>query len=728
MAGLLLATALTVADRRGVVGDDGAALGPALAGHASAGSTPLAAFFMAVVDLGAVLVSLYALGYGRGETAPRRVLPFVPAFLAGMNLVLLADDAFTFLLAWEFMSLTSWALVLREHESRGPRARGLPLSRHGEHRDRGPAAVLRPAGRPGRRLRLRHHPRPRPGHGAAARWCCSWPCCGAGSKAGLVPLHVWLPPAHAAAPSHVSALMSGVMTKVAVYAAMRILFDLAGPPAWWWGAVLMLLGAASAVLGLLYALMQNDLKRLLAYSTVENIGIVYIALGFALAFTADGLPAAAAIALSAALLHALNHTLFKSLLFMGAGAVLHATRRARHGPPGRADPRLPVTSACFLVGAAAISALPPLNGFVSEWLLFQAVLVSPSSAAVGLLRFLAPAVGALLALAAALAAACFVRAYGIDLPRPAAQRGGAAAREVDRFIAAPRCSCRAALCVLIGVLPGLVIDLAAPAVASSTAARMPRRRGRAGFAGAGRRTPQLLQRPHPPAVHRDLGERWRRLRSTASRSRAMRRRTRPGTAAIPDPTPAHAVLRQQLRPADAPRVRRGRVPRPGRGRDAGAGRDPPGALRGRAGTICLGAALPAGGVRWSSCVAGRLERAAVPDHPPLSDAGLRRARVLLLRGGACGADPAICVVQASQMLLVLRWRRCCWACTRKVKARLLRRRGPSAAAALPRSAAAAAQGGGAGGQRLLAVPRRALSRLRRRPGWRRPWCRPSRPA
>jgi formate hydrogenlyase subunit 3/multisubunit Na+/H+ antiporter MnhD subunit len=422
----------------------------------------LTAFFMLVVNLGAVLVSLYAFGYGKGESAPRRVLPFVPPFLAGMNLVLLADDAFTFLLSWEFMSLTSWALVLREHEN--PQARegaylylvmaslgtaslllcfGLLSGPGGAYdfasiRARGPADYSQPL-------------------------VLLLAVLGAGSKAGLVPLHVWLPPAHTAAPSHVSALMSGVMTKVAVYAAMRLLLDLAGPPAWWWGAVLMAMGAISAVLGLLYAIMQADLKRFLAYSTVENLGIIYIALGFALAFTASGLPAAAAIALSAALLHALNHTLFKSLLFMGAGAVLHATHERDMDRLGGLIHRLPVTSACFLVGAAAISALPPLNGFVSEWLLFQAVLVSPGLPE-GILRFLAPAVGAMMALAAALAAACFVRAYGITFlgrPRSEAAR---AAHEVDRFSLAAMAAA-AALCILIGIFPGPVIEIAGRAVA-----------------------------------------------------------------------------------------------------------------------------------------------------------------------------------------------------------------------------------------------------------------------
>ncbi|MEK0085033.1 hydrogenase 4 subunit B [Benzoatithermus flavus] len=422
----------------------------------------LTAFFLLVVDLGGALACLYALGYAKGEPEPKRVLPFVPAFLLGMNLVLLADDAFTFLLAWEFMSLTSWALVLREHEARATRE-GAYL--YLVMASLGTAALLLCFGLlagPGGAYdftSIRRHALGPTAHVLVLVLALL----GAGSKAGLVPLHAWLPPAHAAAPSHVSALMSGVMTKVAVYAALRLLFDLAGPPGWWWGAVLMVLGAVSAVLGLLYAVLQNDLKRLLAYSTVENLGIVYIALGFALAFAANGMPTAAALALSAAFLHVLNHTLFKSLLFMGAGAVLHGTGGERDMDRlGGLIHRLPVTSACCLLGAAAISALPPLNGFVSEWLLFQAVLVSPALPEV--LRFLAPAVGALMALAAALAAACFVRAYGITfLGRPRSE-AAAHAHEIDHkarlaMIAA------AALCVLLGVFPGPVIDLLSLVVA-----------------------------------------------------------------------------------------------------------------------------------------------------------------------------------------------------------------------------------------------------------------------
>src|SRR5207247_5670135 len=241
---------------------------------------------------------------------------------------------------------------------------------------------------------------------------------GAGSKAGVVPLHVWLPLAHPAAPSHVSALMSGVMTKVAVYGFVRIVFDLLGTPLWWWGAVVALIGGITAVMGVLHALMEHDLKRLLAYHTVENIGIIFIGLGLALAFQANAMPAAAALALTAALFHVFNHSLFKSLLFFGAGAVLTATGERDMERLGGLIHRMPHTAFVFLVGSAAISALPPFNGFVSEWLTFQAILLSPALPQ-WLLKFLVPAVGALLALSAALAAACFVKAFGITfLGRP----------------------------------------------------------------------------------------------------------------------------------------------------------------------------------------------------------------------------------------------------------------------------------------------------------------------
>jgi len=239
--------------------------------------------------------------------------------------------------------------------------------------------------------------------------------------------------------------------------------------------VVLALGGITAVMGVLYALMQHDLKQLLAYHTVENIGIIFIGLGLALAFKAYGMAWAAALALTAALLHVFNHSVFKSLLFFGAGAVSVATGERDMEHLGGLIHRMPQTAFVFLVGCAAISALPPLNGFVSEWLTFQAILLSPQLPAWGL-KFLVPAVGALLALSAALAAACFVKAFGITfLGRPrtvAAER----ARETDALSLAAMFFL-AALCLVAGILPGFFIDALAPVAQSLVGARMPVQRG-----------------------------------------------------------------------------------------------------------------------------------------------------------------------------------------------------------------------------------------------------------
>jgi formate hydrogenlyase subunit 3/multisubunit Na+/H+ antiporter MnhD subunit len=294
---------------------------------------------------------------------------------------------------------------------------------------------------------------------------------GAGSKAGLVPLHVWLPLAHPAAPSHVSALMSGVMTKVAVYGFVRIVFDLAGTPSWWWSIVVLPVAGITTVMGVLYALMQHDLKRLLAYHTVENIGIIFIGLGLALAFKSEGMLFAAALAFTASLLHVFNHSVFKSLLFFGAGAVLTATGERDMEHLGGLIHRMPQTAFVVLIGCVAISALPPLNGFVSEWLTFQAILLSPQLPSWGL-KLLVPAIGALLALSAALAAACFVKAYGVTFlgrPRtPAAE----AASETDWYSRIAMVAL-ATLCLLAGILPGLFIDALAPISSILIGERMP---------------------------------------------------------------------------------------------------------------------------------------------------------------------------------------------------------------------------------------------------------------
>ncbi len=430
----------------------------------------LSAFFLVVVNLGAAAASLYGLGYGRHEQNPQRVLPFFPAFLAAMNLVLLADDAYTFLTSWEFMSLTSWALVMARHQEPGNRRAGyvyIVMASFGTMALLLAFALLAgPVG--GYTFVAMRASGATPG---LAGLVLALALTGAGSKAGLVPLHVWLPLAHPAAPSHVSALMSGVMTKVAIYGFIRIVFDLLGPPTWWWSVVVVALGGITAVMGVLYALMQHDLKRLLAYHTVENIGIIYIGLGLALAFKVFGMPSAAALALTAGLLHVFNHSLFKSLLFFGAGAVLTATGERDMEHLGGLIHRMPQTAFAFLVGCVAISALPPFNGFVSEWLTFQAILLSPQLPSWGL-KLLVPAVGTLLALSAALAAACFVKAFGVTFLGRARTNAAQSAHETDRFSLSAMFAF-AALCLIAGILPGLFIDVLAPVVKNLVGDRMP---------------------------------------------------------------------------------------------------------------------------------------------------------------------------------------------------------------------------------------------------------------
>jgi hydrogenase-4 component B len=434
----------------------------------------LSAFFLVVVNLGGAIASLYALGYGRHEETPARVLPFYPAYLAAMNLVVLANDAFTFLVAWEFMSLTSWALVIAHHRDQENMRAGYVYLLMASF---GTLALLLGfgllAGADGNyafdAMRAAHP------SAALAALVLILALIGAGSKAGVVPLHAWLPLAHPAAPSQVSALMSGVMTKVAVYGFVRIVFDLLGAPAWWWSMLVLAIGGITAAMGVLYALMQHDLKRLLAYHTVENIGIIFIGLGLALAFKAEGQEWATALALTAALFHVFNHSVFKSLLFFGAGSVLSSTGERDMERLGGLIHRMPQTAFVFLVGCVAISALPPLNGFVSEWLTFQAVLLSPQLSSWGL-KFLVPAVGALLALSAALAAACFVKAFGVSfLGRPRSD-AAAKAQETDSNSLAAM-FILAALCLVAGVLPGIFLDALAPVAHALVGASMPHQSG-----------------------------------------------------------------------------------------------------------------------------------------------------------------------------------------------------------------------------------------------------------
>ncbi len=430
----------------------------------------LSAFFQAVINLGGVAASLYAIGYGAHEKNPARILPFYPAFLAGMNLVLIADDAFGFLVAWEFMSLSSWALVLAYHHSAETRRAAFIYLMMASF---GTMALLMAFGLLSGSVGGYAFAAMR---GAAhAPWIpglvLALTLVGAGSKAGLAPLHIWLPLAHPAAPSHVSALMSGVMTKVAIYGVIRIVFDLLGQPAYWWSLPPLTLGAMTAVLGILFATIETDLKKLLAYSTIENIGMIFVALGLALAFKSQGADLAAALAFTAALLHVFNHSLFKSLLFFGAGAIQGATGERNIERLGGLIHTMPRTAFLFLGGSIAIAALPPLNGFVSEWLMFQAVLLSPSMASWSL-KLAVPAVGVALALTAALAAGCFVRAYGVTFLGRARSAVVGAAQEADNWSLGVMAGLLL-LCLLVGVLPGFFIDMISPTARYLTGGQMP---------------------------------------------------------------------------------------------------------------------------------------------------------------------------------------------------------------------------------------------------------------
>ena len=380
----------------------------------------LSGYFLVVVGLLAFFVSIYSIGYVKGFLGHRSItslVVFYSVFIAGMFLVVLADDAFFFLIAWEMMAAASYFLVLFEDE-RIENRRAAFLYLVVAHV--GAIAILLSfgvmaglaTGFSGFESYTFDAMRETELPAGLATLAFFLAFFGFAAKAGVVPLHVWLPEAHPVAPSNVSALMSGVMLKTAIYGIVRVVFDLIGDFPWWWGAIVLVFGLVSAVMGVLYALMQHDLKRLLAYHSVENIGIILIGIGLAMIFTSFNMSLLAALALIAGLYHTLNHAMFKGLLFMGAGAVLHATHEKNMEEMGGLIRFMPWTAVLFLIGCISISALPPFNGFVSEWLTYQAFLLSPALPS-PLLNLLIPLGAALLALTSALAAACFVKAFGV---------------------------------------------------------------------------------------------------------------------------------------------------------------------------------------------------------------------------------------------------------------------------------------------------------------------------
>jgi hydrogenase-4 component B len=421
----------------------------------------LSGFFLLLLFVLASAASAFVLHQPEERTAP-----FLPVLIAGMAFTLLAGDAFTLLLALGLMSLACWALVLThcdDDQVRDAALLHIGIASFGAISMIGALALLAPnlpSGFPGLGFAAM---RTAPPDGWRAIAVLILVLLGAGSTAGLVPLHVSLPPAHAAAPSHVSALLSGAMTNVALYVLIRVLFDLVGrAQPGWWGVPLLIIGAGSAVLGALRANLEPDMKSVLACSTIGYVGLIVIGLGVALIARGADLIPLASLALAAALLLALAHGLFTSLLFLAAGAVHEAADTNLLHRLGGLIRGMPVTTACVLAGAAGMAALPPGPGFAGIWLLFQSVLAGPRIAGLSL-QIMFAVVAALIALAVGLAATAAVRLVGVAfLGRPRIPRT-AAAEEVGRSAQASMIGL-AILAMFVGLFPGSVLALAGPAL------------------------------------------------------------------------------------------------------------------------------------------------------------------------------------------------------------------------------------------------------------------------
>jgi len=426
---------------------------------------PLSSFFLVCVFLVSGLSAFYGGGYLGAHAGKRRLAPALFYFnllVASMAVVTVARDGILFLIAWEAMSFSSFFLVTFESEREDARRAGMTylmasqlgviflfvlfalLGRGSGTYDfdtlgaaSGPAAGL-------------------------ANVCFLLALVGFGTKAGFWPVHIWLPDAHPAAPSHVSALMSGVMIKMGIYGLLRTLAFL-GPPPVWWGALLIAVGAVSGLAGVLHALAQHDLKRLLAYHSVENIGIVTLGIGLGLLGQSQGNTTVAFLGFAGGLLHVLNHGLFKGLLFQGAGSVLHGAGTRDIESLGGLYRRMPITASTFLVGSVAICGLPPLNGFVSEWLIYIGAFRGAATLPTGWAIWAIVAVPAL-ALIGGLAAACFVKAFGVVFLGEPRTEAAAKAHEARKAMRAPMLL-GALLCLAIGLWPAGAVRIVAPAAA-----------------------------------------------------------------------------------------------------------------------------------------------------------------------------------------------------------------------------------------------------------------------
>jgi hydrogenase-4 component B len=431
----------------------------------------LTAVFALLLGFASAGISLYAGGYfNQDPDAPHGLLCLkYHLFLASMLIVLMADDAYAFMVAWEMMALSSYFLVTTDHAIPEIRRAGflyLLMAHVGAVSLLLCFGVLQ-GGHGAYTFDAMRHAKLTPFWASVAYMLALF---GFGAKAGLVPVHVWLPEAHPAAPSPVSALMSGIMLKTAIYGLMRVTFDLLHSQSGWWGTVALALGLITALYGAIFAAVQSDMKRLLAWSSIENIGIILAGFGLAVIFSAEGKGALSALALTASLYHAINHSFFKGLLFVGTGSVLHATGTRMMGGLGGLIRFMPWTAWLTLVGALAIAGLPPLNGFVSEWLLLQAFLLTPGLSQ-SYLNMMIPVAAASVAMAAALAAYVMVKFYGVVFlgqPRDSSTVHAHEAGWLQRL----GMLWLAAGCVLLGLLPSQVVELMSPAIKQLTGQKL----------------------------------------------------------------------------------------------------------------------------------------------------------------------------------------------------------------------------------------------------------------
>jgi hydrogenase-4 component B len=406
----------------------------------------LSAFFIALISVVSLTVEIYSVNYVEHmhDDSKKSLLVFLMnTFIVSMVLVIASSTMFSFLFFWETMALTSFLLVMLEYEKKETVKAGMFyfVMTHLSTIFLFFAFVFLYV------ITGSFNIQPITAQPLIASIAFIFLFLGFGIKAGMIPFHKWLPYAHPASPSNISALMSGVMIKVAIYGLIRFLILL--PMESWWGMLILLMGTASALLGVIYALKEPDLKKMLAYSSIENIGIILVGIGLYVIFTASGFTAIAMLALFGSLFHSFNHAIFKSLLFLTTGSVINSAETKNIEEMGGLIKRMPTTALLFLVGAVSISALPPFNGFVSELMIFQSFLQSPVLANPFLVLLLIVALS-VFALTSALAAACFVKAFGISfLALPRSQKSKDAKEAPKYMLIGP--AILAVLCVGLGV-------------------------------------------------------------------------------------------------------------------------------------------------------------------------------------------------------------------------------------------------------------------------------------